>query len=119
MISGGHLFVQHPLHPSHPSLIIMQKCLYDSYNSIEAPHLPAIELNTVCVLHFNSNWYRVQIVHYDVSDDKRCVVRVLDFGGYINVHRNDLRQIRSDFLALPFQATECVLSNVQPLGIYI
>lgn len=119
VISGGHLFVQHPLHPSYPSLAIMQKCLYDSYNEMEAPLLPTHDLNTVCVLKLKNDCYRVQIVRNDLSDDDtHCIVKLLDFGGYVNVHRDDLRQIRSDFMTLPFQATECVLSDVEPIGMY-
>lgn len=110
------MFVQHPLHPSHPSLTVLQKCLYDSYTSSEAPLLPGIEINAVCVLPVKGIWYRVQIVEQDVADKKRCVVKFLDFGGYMNVHFNELRQIRSDFMTIPFQATECVLSNVEPIG---
>ncbi|XP_055910154.1 A-kinase anchor protein 1, mitochondrial [Eupeodes corollae] len=115
VISGGHFFVQQPLHPSHPSLAVLQRCLYDSYNSCEAPMLPGIELNAVCVICVNSVWYRVQIVENDAEDDQRCIVKFLDFGGYMNVHLNDLRQIRADFMGTPFQATECILSNVQPI----
>lgn len=90
-----------------------------SYNTMEAPSLPNIQENMICVLRLNGEWYRVQISENDENDDKRCIVKLLDYGGYLNVHRNDLRQIRSDYLWLPFQATECVLSNIQPIGILI
>lgn len=115
IVSGGHIFVQHPLHPTHPSLAILQKCLYDSYTTVEAPLLPGIELSAVCVMPVNGIWYRVQIVDQDSEDGERCIVKFLDFGGYMNVHFNDLRQIRSDFMSVPFQATECILSNVEPI----
>ncbi|XP_049310759.1 A-kinase anchor protein 1, mitochondrial isoform X3 [Bactrocera dorsalis] len=115
VVNGAHMFVQHPLHPSHPSLTVLQKCLYDSYTLSEAPLLPGIEINAVCVLPVKGIWYRVQIVEQDAEDKQRCVVKFLDFGGYMNVHFNELRQIRSDFMSVPFQATECVLSNVEPI----
>ncbi|XP_054728713.1 A-kinase anchor protein 1, mitochondrial [Anastrepha obliqua] len=115
VVNGAHMFVQHPLHPSHPSLAVLQKCLYDSYTGSEAPLLPGIEINAVCVLPVNGIWYRVQIVEQDCEDEQRCVVKFLDFGGYMNVHFNELRQIRSDFMTVPFQATECILSNVEPI----
>ncbi|XP_036319930.1 A-kinase anchor protein 1, mitochondrial [Rhagoletis pomonella] len=115
VVNGAHMFVQHPLHPSHPSLAVIQKCLYDSYSTSEAPLLPGIEINAVCVIPVNGIWYRVQIVEQDSEDEQRCVVKFLDFGGYMNVHFNELRQIRSDFMTVPFQATECVLSNVEPI----
>lgn len=115
VISGEQIFVQHPLHPSHPSLSMLQKCLYDSYTNSEAPLLPGIEIGAVCVLPVNGIWYRVQIVNKDEENDEKCLVMFLDFGGYVNVNFNELRQIRSDFMGVPFQATECVLSNIKPI----
>lgn len=117
VISGGHIFVQHPLHPSHPSLAVMMRKMQNSYNAMETPLLPDVELHTICVMLLNGEWFRVQIVQYDVQyDDMHCLVKLLDYGGYVVAHRNDLRQIRSDYLWLPFQATECVLSNIEPIG---
>ncbi|KAH8259961.1 hypothetical protein KR038_001934, partial [Drosophila bunnanda] len=115
VLSGTHIFVQHPLHPSHPSLPMLQKQLYDSYTTMEAPQLPSIEISAVCVIAINGVWYRVQIVSIDADDEERCVVRFLDFGGYMNVSFKSLRQIRTDFMSVPFQATECILSNIEPI----
>ncbi|KAH8386426.1 hypothetical protein KR093_000418, partial [Drosophila rubida] len=115
VLSGNHVFVQHPLHPSHPSLHALQKSMFDSYTTMEAPTLPSIEISAVCVMPINGVWYRVQIVDIDEEDEERCLVKFLDFGGYMNVSFNVLRQIRTDFMALPFQATECILSNVEPI----
>uniref|UniRef100_A0A1A9WAV1 Tudor domain-containing protein n=1 Tax=Glossina brevipalpis TaxID=37001 RepID=A0A1A9WAV1_9MUSC len=115
IISGGHIFVQHPLHPSHPSLAVLQKCLYDSYSATDTPLLPSVEISAVCVMPVNGIWYRVQIIDSDSEDAQRCIVKFLDFGGYMNVFFKDLRQIRSDFMATPFQATECLLSNIEPI----
>lgn len=41
-------------------------------------------------------------------------VRFVDYGGYFIFAPSDLKQIRSDFLALPFQALEVYLGNVIP-----
>ncbi|KAH8292713.1 hypothetical protein KR018_004163, partial [Drosophila ironensis] len=115
VLSGSHVFVQHPLHPSHPSLPMLQKQLYDSYSNMEAPLLPSVEISAVCVMPIHGVWYRVQIVDADPEDEERCLVRFLDFGGYMNVDFNLLRQIRTDYMSLPFQATECILSNIEPI----
>ncbi|KAM8719529.1 hypothetical protein ACLKA7_005720 [Drosophila subpalustris] len=115
VLSGNHVFVQHPLHPSHPSLHALQKAMYESYTNQEAPILPGIEISAVCVMPINGIWYRVQIVDIDGEDEERCLVNFLDFGGYMNVSFNVLRQIRTDFMALPFQSTECILSNIEPI----
>ncbi|XP_033241106.1 A-kinase anchor protein 1, mitochondrial [Drosophila pseudoobscura] len=116
VLSGSHLFVNHPLHPSHPALPMLQKQLFDSYSEMEAPLLPGIEISAVCVLPVNGIWYRVQIVDLDEDDEERCVVKFLDFGGYMNVNLSVLRQIRTDFMVVPFQATECILSNIEPIN---
>ncbi|EDV91883.1 A-kinase anchor protein 1, mitochondrial [Drosophila grimshawi] len=115
VLSGDHVFIQHPLHPSHPSLHALQKAMYDSYSTMDAPLLPNIEISAVCVMPINGIWYRVQIVDTDADDVERCLIKFLDFGGYMNVSFSALRQIRTDFMALPFQATECILSNIEPI----
>ncbi|XP_064554887.1 A-kinase anchor protein 1, mitochondrial [Drosophila montana] len=115
VLSGDHVFVQHPLHPSHPALHALQKGMLDSYSTMDAPKLPGIEISAVCVMPINGFWYRVQICDSDADDEERCLVKFLDFGGYMNVSFSELRQIRTDFMTLPFQATECILSNIEPI----
>ena len=38
-----------------------------------------------------------------------CQVKFVDYGGYSSVPVGDLRQIRSDFMNLPFLAVEVLL----------
>ncbi|XP_004520187.1 A-kinase anchor protein 1, mitochondrial isoform X2 [Ceratitis capitata] len=114
IINAGHMFVQQPLHPTAPKLDVLNKCISDSYETMVTPPLPRVELNAICVMPANGLWLRVQIV--DQHDDgKHCLVKLLDCGGYVTAEFSQLRQIRSDFLTVPFQATECVLSNVEPI----
>ena len=40
-----------------------------------------------------------------------CSIKYRDYGGYHSIDVNELRQIRTDFLSFPFQATECYLAN--------
>lgn len=42
-----------------------------------------------------------------------CEVKYLDFGGYLSVSSSELRQIHADFMSVPFQAIECVMSNIR------
>lgn len=86
-----------------------------SYSMIETPILPEIKEDSICVAPIQGNWYRVQIVSHD-PQMQTCVVKYLDFGGYISVSTTDLRQIRTDLMAVPFQANECFLSNIKPIG---
>lgn len=115
IVNGGHVFLQQPLHPSFPSLNTLQQCLNQSYNMTETPQLPEITENAICVTAVQGNWFRVQIVSHS-PEDQHCLVKYLDYGGYANVPVTSLRQIRTDFMAVPFQSIECVLSNVKPCG---
>ena len=45
---------------------------------------------------------------YDVD------VCFVDYGGYSRIPASCLRQIRADFMSLPFQAVECLLANIAP-----
>lgn len=113
IVSGGHLFLQQPLHPTYPSLAPLQHRMNHWYSMTNAPELPEVIDNAICAYFIQDNWYRVQIVSHN-PDTKMCVIKYLDFGGYTNVAASELRQIHADFMTLPFQAIECVLSNISP-----
>jgi A-kinase anchor protein 1 len=117
IISGGHIFLQQPLHPSFPSLNMLQQYMNQTYSMTEAPLLPLSNVieDAICVVSVQNNWYRVQIVSHN-PQTQTCLVKYLDFGGYISVLASELRQIRTDFMTVPFQAMECLLSNIRPKG---
>lgn len=112
IVSGGHLFLHQPLHPSYPALSSLQYRMNQWYSKNLAPELPEIIDNAICALCVQENWYRVQIVSHS-SQAKTSEVKYLDFGGYVTVKSSELRQIHADFMSIPFQAIECVLSNVR------
>lgn len=114
IVNGGHVFLQQTLHPSFPSLNTMQQLMNQSYNMIETPQLPEITENAICVAAVRDNWYRVQVVSHN-AENNSCLVKYLDYGGYASVSKINLRQIRTDFMGVPFQSIECVLSNVTPI----
>jgi A-kinase anchor protein 1, mitochondrial len=113
VISGNHVFLQQPLHPTFPKLALLQHKMNEWYTLTNAPELPHVIDNAVCAYCIQNNWYRVQIVS-PKPGSQTCLVKYLDFGGYSSVNSSELRQIHADFMALPFQAIECVLSNVRP-----
>ena len=41
-------------------------------------------------------------------------VKFLDYGGNLVIPANQIRQLRSDFMLLPFQAIECDLDGIFP-----
>lgn len=114
IINVGHMFVHQPLHPTYLSLSSMQKSLNESYTKSEAPHMPEIVPNAVCVVFAAGVWYRAQIVQLD-QDSNMVLVKYLDYGGFSLLPPQNLRQIRTDFITVPFQSVECVLSNIQPV----
>lgn len=113
IVTGGHLFLQQPLHPTYPLLASLQIAMNRNYSTSDAPKLGNFVDNAVCAYFLQDNWYRVQVISHN-PDTKMCVIKYLDFGGYADVNAMDLRQIHADFMNLPFQAIECVLSNVRP-----
>jgi len=118
IVSGGHIFLQQPNHPTHSSLARLEDLMSKAYCKFTSiPDIPreVIEPGLVCVARcYNSKWYRVQVVRYDAAAET-ADVKFVDHGGYYNFPISDLKQIRSDYLALPFQALECYLGSVIPL----
>lgn len=60
-------------------------------------------------------WLRAMILSTDVEANT-SYVKFLDYGGYAFLDHSNLRQIRGDFMLLPFQAAECFLANIRPVG---
>lgn len=114
IVNGGHVFVQQPTHPTFPALERLDSCMYNTYSQFSSPELSRpIVPNSICVAPSNEGWYRCQVVSYDEIEDS-CDIKYIDYGGYDTVAANTLRQIRTDFLSLPFQGIECYLANIVP-----
>uniref|UniRef100_A0A8B9IV36 Tudor and KH domain containing n=1 Tax=Amazona collaria TaxID=241587 RepID=A0A8B9IV36_9PSIT len=62
----------------------------------------------------DGNWYRARVL--GPRDNGNLGLRYVDFGDGGEAPRQALRTLRSDFLSLPFQAVECGLAGVVPLG---
>ncbi|XP_063839855.1 uncharacterized protein LOC135088773 isoform X2 [Scylla paramamosain] len=115
VVSGGELWVQQPLHPSYSALHRLQTCMNLNYgDGSNTPPLPGpISDGTVCVAHINDHWMRCQVLS---SINAMSVVLLLDIGGTVTVPSSSLRQIRYDYMTLPFQASQCFLHGVQPVS---
>lgn len=76
--------------------------------------MPQVYPGILCAAPAEEGWFRalIKTVHESKSE---CDIMFVDYGGYVyNVPISTLRQIRYDFLSLPFQASECYLANVMP-----
>lgn len=114
IVGGGHVFLQQPYHPTFFALERLDQCMTKTYNQFSCPQVPLpIAINSVCVAPCDGNWYRCQVVAYD-EESGLCDIKYLDYGGYHSIAASELRQIRTDFLSLPFQAIECYLANINP-----
>lgn len=115
MVTAGHFFLQQPTHPTYPSLSRLDQCMAVCYGQgLDIPPLPhPVEAGIICAAHVWGGWYRALVVGPSEDSDE-CDVKFLDYGGYMTLSTSLLRQIRSDFMMLPFQASECYLANVQP-----
>ncbi|VDN23179.1 unnamed protein product [Gongylonema pulchrum] len=79
------------------------------------PDMPRpLQPGKVCAAPFHNWWYRAVTVQYYAEEDE-VLVKLADYGGYLRLPRSDLRQIRTDFVSLPFQAVECYLAHVEPI----
>uniref|UniRef100_F1KXC9 KH domain-containing protein n=1 Tax=Ascaris suum TaxID=6253 RepID=F1KXC9_ASCSU len=115
IVDAGHFFVQQPTHPSFESLHRLNFYMLAVYNTaIGIPELPRpCGPGLLCAAPANCGWYRaVTISYYEEHDE--VLIRFIDYGGYSRLPRCDLRQIRTDFMSLPFQATECYTAHVEP-----
>ncbi|XP_026129750.1 A-kinase anchor protein 1, mitochondrial-like [Carassius auratus] len=114
--AGHHLFVQQHRHPSYQALPTLIQHLQLCYSQPGCPSLPTpVEVGVVCAAPVTgSGWQRAQVIQYD-SEFGTAHIRYVDQGGYDTVNSATLRQIRSDFVTLPFQAAEVLLDNITPL----
>jgi A-kinase anchor protein 1 len=115
LVTPGHFFLQQPTHPTFPSLMHLDQLMLHVYGGRDGlPGMPVpINSGIVCAASVMRSWFRAQtIASYDDSDE--VLVRFSDYGGYSRLPATDLRQIRTDFLGLPFQACECYLAFVKP-----
>lgn len=114
IVGGGHVFLQQPYHPTFFALERLDQCMTKTYTQFTCPQVPQpVVVNSVCVAPCEGGWYRCQVVAYD-TDTGVVDIKYLDYGGYHSLPASDLRQIRTDFLSLPFQAIECYLANINP-----
>ncbi|CAL1298287.1 unnamed protein product [Larinioides sclopetarius] len=115
LVSAGHFFLQQPTHPTYPSLSTLDQCMINCYSQLDTPLLPhPVEPGVICAAPVLRGWYRAQVIHV-YENDVDCELKFVDYGGFSSAPISSLRQIRSDFMSLPFQASECYLAGVRPV----
>ncbi|MEE6469959.1 hypothetical protein FKM82_008822 [Ascaphus truei] len=116
VVNAGHVFVQQHTHPTFHALRSLDQQMYLCYSQPGIPTLPTpVEVGVICAAPAGEDaWWRAQVVAY-LKDSEEVEIRYVDYGGYEKVKIEILRQIRSDFVTLPFQGAEVLLDNMIPL----
>ncbi|NXS45906.1 AKAP1 protein, partial [Balaeniceps rex] len=114
-VDAGHMFLQQHTHPTFHVLRSLDQQMYVCYSQPEIPTLPTPVEGIICAAPgLDGAWLRAQVISY-FEETSEVELRYVDYGGYDKVKIDTLRQIRSDFLSLPFQGAEVLLDNVVPL----
>ncbi|KAM9176854.1 A-kinase anchor protein 1, mitochondrial [Mergus octosetaceus] len=115
-VNAGHMFLQQHTHPTFHVLRSLDQQMYVCYSQPGIPTLPTpVEVGIICAAPgLDGAWWRAQVVGY-IKESSEVEIRYVDYGGYDRVKIDTLRQIRSDFVTLPFQGAEVLLDNVVPL----
>ncbi|XP_069767810.1 A kinase (PRKA) anchor protein 1b [Narcine bancroftii] len=116
IVNAGHMFVQQHTHPTCHVLHNMDQQMYLLYSQPGIPTLKSpLEVGIICTAPaVDGAWWRAQVVAF-FEETNEVEIRYVDYGGYERVKIDLLRQIRSDFVSLPFQGAEVLLDNIMPL----
>ncbi|KAF3692515.1 A-kinase anchor protein 1, mitochondrial [Channa argus] len=116
IVSAGHVFVQQHTHPTYHALRSLDQQMFLCYSQPGTPALPSpAEVGVICAAPAAEGaWWRAQVITF-YKDTNEVEIRYVDYGGYDRVKIDALRQIRSDFVTLPFQGAEVLLDNIVPL----
>jgi len=114
VVDSCHAFVQQMNNPTFEGLANLEEEIYGVYSMEPAKELlRPIAHGSVLAVFTDDKWYRCQVVSYSSAKDT-CDIKFVDHGGYTTVKASALRQLKSDFLRLPFQAIEVYLAHVKP-----
>ncbi|XP_067102773.1 A kinase (PRKA) anchor protein 1b [Osmerus mordax] len=116
IVSAGHMFVQQHTHPTFHVLRSLDQQMFLCYSQPGTPALPSpAEVGLICAAPaVEGAWWRAQVISF-FKETSEVEIRYVDYGGYDRVKIDTLRQIRSDFVTLPFQGAEVLLDNIAPL----
>ena len=114
VVDSCRVFIQHMKNPTFEGLKNLETELLTTFSMEPAKDLlRPIAQGSVLGVFSDDKWYRCQVVSYNSKQDT-CDVKFVDHGGYTTVPASHLRQLKSDFLRLPFQAIEVYLAHVNP-----
>ncbi|XP_003740132.1 KH domain-containing protein akap-1 [Galendromus occidentalis] len=111
----NRLFLQSPQNTTYDLFMQLELKMAAVHGApgAEPPALPENSLrpNAICVVQDSFSWYRVAIDRVISREEVR--VKFVDYGGFDVLHPSRLKQIRSDFIYIPFQAIEVILADME------
>jgi len=114
MVDSCRGFIQQMNNPTFEGLANLEEEIYSTYSMEPAKELlRPIATGSVLGVFTDDKWYRCQVVSFNAVNDT-CDIKFVDHGGYTTVPVSALRQLKADFLRLPFQAIEVYLAHVNP-----
>merc|ERR1719474_2318638 len=114
MVDSCRGFIQQTNNPTYEGLANLEEEIFSTYSMEPAKELlRPIATGSVLGVFTDEKWYRCQVVSFNSVDDT-CDIKFVDHGGYTTVSVSALRQLKADFLRLPFQAIEVYLAHVNP-----
>lgn len=116
MVDSCRGFIQQTNNPTFEGLANLEEEIFNTYSMEPAKELlRPIAHGSVLAVFTDDKWYRCQVVSFNATNDT-CDIKFVDHGGYTTVAVSALRQLKADFLRLPFQAIEVYLAHVNPSG---
>lgn len=117
MVDTCRAFVQQRKNPTFVGLEHLEAEMVSCYSlqaAAAAPLLrPIAEGSVLAVREAEDRCYRCQVTAFHPDTDT-ADIKFVDHGGYTTVPASQLRQLRPDFLRLPFQAIEVYFAHVAP-----
>jgi len=112
MVDSCRGFIQQMKNPTFEGLANLEEEMLTTYSMEPTKELlRPIAHGSVVAVFTDDKWYRCQVVSYCSANDT-CDIKFVDHGGYTTVPVSALRQLKADFLRLPFQAIEVYLAGV-------
>jgi hypothetical protein len=118
IVNATHVFIQLPTNPLFDSLQKLDQTMLTVYNNLEDVSIPymvePIEYGTICVAPTYYGWHRAMVTNYtpkefvvkQISDyNEPCglaTIKFLDYGGYLTIPTNQLRQLRFEIFIFYF-----------------
>lgn len=110
----GKFYVQQPTHATYNQLGHLDLKLKETYSQLNTPIINKPYPGLVCVAPSLDGWYRAMVEQVHECHTK-CNVLFVDYGSSLcDLPIACLRQIQLNFMYLPFQASKCLLANIEP-----